>query len=223
MSSSSAILAHTSARVLEFESLRELLRGYTNSPLGANRVATLAPSNDRLWIERQHQMTEEIRAYRRVGGSFDFSQLLKIDDLLNKSRISGTALETSEIRDVVLVADRAAEWRRIVDEPPGAMRDSWRTIREFSEGILDFSGFLRGFRNKILPDGTLDDRASPELARIRRDIEKQKKQIQESLRGYLRRLAEGGSVQDELITIRGERFVIPVKIEQKRRVPAHHP
>ena len=42
--------------------------------------------------------------------------------------------------------------------------------------------------------------------------------IQESLRGYLRRLAEGGAVQDELITIRGERFVIPVKIEQKRRV-----
>ena len=42
--------------------------------------------------------------------------------------------------------------------------------------------------------------------------------IQESLRGYLRRLAEGGTVQDELITIRGERFVIPVKVEQKRRV-----
>ncbi|HEX3320426.1 MAG TPA: endonuclease MutS2 [Terriglobales bacterium] len=212
------IVAHTSARVLEFESLRELLRGYTNSPLGSNRVGSLAPSSDRSWIERQHQMTEEIRAYRRVGGSFDFSQLFEIDDLLNKSHISGTALETSEIRDVVLVADRAAEWRRIVQEPPAAMRDSWRMIRELSEGILDFSGFLRGFRNKILPDGTLDDRASPELSRIRRDIEKQKKQIQESLRGYLRRLAEGGSVQDELITIRGERFVIPVKIEQKRRV-----
>src|SRR5262249_55242212 len=40
----------------------------------------------------------------------------------------------------------------------------------------------------------------------------------ESLRGYLRRLSEGGAVQDELITIRGERFVIPVKVEQKRRV-----
>ncbi|MGB0042258.1 MAG: Smr/MutS family protein, partial [Terriglobales bacterium] len=61
-------------------------------------------------------------------------------------------------------------------------------------------------------------RASPELSRIRREIEKQKRQIQESLRGYLRKLAEGGTVQDELITIRGERFVIPVKVEQKRRV-----
>ncbi|MGB0037686.1 MAG: Smr/MutS family protein, partial [Terriglobales bacterium] len=78
---------------------------------------------------------------------------------------------------------------------------------------------LRAFRNKILPDGTLDDRASPELGRIRREIEKQKRQIQESLRGHLRKLAEGGTVQDELVTIRGERFVIPVKVEQRRRVP----
>jgi DNA mismatch repair protein MutS2 len=56
------------------------------------------------------------------------------------------------------------------------------------------------------------------LARIRREIDKQRRLIQESLRTYLRRLAEGGTVQDELVTIRGERFVIPVKIEQKRRV-----
>src|SRR5262249_1347130 len=59
---------------------------------------------------------------------------------------------------------------------------------------------------------------SPELARIRREIEKQKRSIQDSLRAYLRRLAEGGTVQEELVTIRGERFVIPVKTEQKRRV-----
>jgi len=84
--------------------------------------------------------------------------------------------------------------------------------------IENFSDFLGYFRNKIQPDGTLEDKASPELARIRREIEKQRRGIQESLRGYLRRLAEGGTVQDELITIRGERFVIPVKIEQKRRV-----
>ncbi len=91
-------------------------------------------------------------------------------------------------------------------------------MAELSSGIVDFSDFLRLFRNKIQPDGTLEDRASPELARVRREIERQKRTIQQSLQGYLRRLAEGGAVQDELITIRGERFVIPIKIEQKRRV-----
>ena len=98
------------------------------------------------------------------------------------------------------------------------MKSDWHGVRALSDQIVDFNDFLRGFRNKIQPDGTLDDKASPELSRIRREIERQKRSIQESLRGYLRRLAEGGTVQDELITIRGERFVIPVKVEQKRRV-----
>jgi DNA mismatch repair protein MutS2 len=211
-------LTHTSARVLEFESLRDLLRGYTSSPLGGGRIAALAPSHDRSWIEQQQQLTTEIREFRRVGGRFEFSGLLEAAELLDKARISGAALETTEIRDVVLVVDRAAEWREIVQSPPAAMKE-WIAVPKLSAAIPDFSEFLRSFRNKIQPDGTLEDRASPELARIRRDIDKQKRAIQESLRGYLRRLAEGGTVQDELVTIRGERFVIPVKIEQKRRVP----
>jgi DNA mismatch repair protein MutS2 len=206
-----------SARVLEFESFRELLHGYISSPLGDARLAVLAPSADTDWIENQQQLTAEIREYRRVGGRFDFSGLLDITSLLEKSCISGAALETTEIRDVVLVVDRIAEWREIVFNPPAAMKP-WNAVRELSSDIEDFSDFLRSFGNKILPDGTLDDRASPELSRIRREMEKQRRVIQESLRSYLRRLAEGGTVQDELITIRGERFVIPVKVEQKRRV-----
>ena len=214
----SSELVHTSARVLEFESLRELLRGYTSSPLGQARVAALAPSTDPTWIESQQQLTSEIREFRRVGGRFEFSALVDIYDLVEKSRIAGVALETTEIRDVILVVDRAAEWREIAHHPPAAMRSEWRRVHSLSAQIVDFSDFVRWFRNKIQPDGTLEDKASPELARIRRDMEKQRRAIQESLRGYLRRLAEGGTVQDELITIRGERFVIPVKIEQKRRV-----
>jgi DNA mismatch repair protein MutS2 len=153
-----------------------------------------------------------------VGGRFDFSGLLDVKKLIQKSRIAGAVLETTEIRDVVLVVDRAAEWREIALHPPVNMKTEWRRTRTLSEGVPDFTGFLRHFRNKIQPDGTLEDGASPALARIRRDIEKQRREIQQSLTGYLRRLAEGGTVQDELITIRGERFVIPVKIEQKRRV-----
>ncbi|HKM85969.1 MAG TPA: endonuclease MutS2 [Terriglobales bacterium] len=211
-------VTHTSSRLLEFETLRELLAGYSSSPLGQRRIAELLPSLNRAWIETQQQLTTEIREYRRVGGRFEFAGLPEVKKLIEKSRIAGAALETGEIRDVVLIADRAAEWREIVRQPPAAMRCDWGAVAALSNSIQDFTGFLRAFHNKILPDGTLDDRASPELSRIRREIEKQKRQIQDSLRGYLRKLAEGGTVQDELITIRGERFVIPVKVEQKRRV-----
>jgi len=211
-------LTHTSAGVLEFESLRDLLRGYAGSPLGTGRIQRLAPSLDRDWVEQQQQLTNEIREFRRVGGRFEFAGLLDISKLVDEARIAGAALETTHIRDLIVVVDRAAEWREIVMAPPAAMK-SWSAVPKISENIADFTAFLREFRNKIQPDGTLEDRASPELARIRREIDKQKRTIQESLRGYLRRLAEGGTVQDELVTIRGERFVIPVKVEQKRRVP----
>ncbi len=209
---------HNSARVLEFDALRELLRGYASSPLGDARVAVLAPAIDSDWIAEQQELTQEIREFRRVGGRFEFSGLLDVTKSVEKSRIAGVALETTEIRDVLLVVDRAAEWHEIVLHPPGNMRTEWRRTRTLSESIPEFTEFLRNFRNKIQPDGMLEDRASPELSRIRRDIEKQRRVIQESLRGYLRKLAEGGTVQDELVTIRGERFVIPVKIEQRRRV-----
>jgi DNA mismatch repair protein MutS2 len=211
-------LIHNSARVLEFDALRDLLRGYSSSPLGQARIGALTPSTDSAWIGEQHALTAEVREFRRVGGNFDFSGLLDVTTLVEKSRIAGAALETTEIRDVLLTVDRAAEWREIALHPPANMRTPWQRMRTLSEGVSDFTEFLRSFRNKIQPDGTLEDRASPELARIRREIEKQRRVIQESLRGYLRRLAEGGAVQDELVTIRGERFVIPIKIEQKRRV-----
>jgi DNA mismatch repair protein MutS2 len=218
MNSMSESLIHNSARVLEFDALRDLLRGYASSPLGHGRIASLAPSLDSAWIVEQQELAEEVREFRRVGGRLDFSGLLDITESIEKSRIRGAVLETTDIRDVVLVVDRAAEWREIALHPPANMRTDWQRVRTLSESIPDFAGFLLFFRNKIQPDGTLEDRASPELARIRREIEKQRRGIQESLRGYLRKLAEGGAVQDELITIRGERFVIPIRIEQKRRV-----
>jgi len=70
----------------------------------------------------------------------------------------------------------------------------------------------------IQPDGSLADNASPELGRIRREQERQQRLIEESLRAALRKLSSDGATQDDLITIRGERFVIPVRAELKRRI-----
>jgi DNA mismatch repair protein MutS2 len=212
-------LQFSSARVLEYDQFRTWLSGFAQSSLGHDRIDSLEPTTDRRWIETQHQLTSEIRAFLRAGGSFDFSGLTDPSDLLNKARIVGAALEIAEVREVLFVADKAAEWRFISLNPPANLKEEWPAVAELSARITDFDDLLHYFRNKLLPDGTLDDRASPELAKIRRETEKQRRHIQSTLQGYLRRLAEGGAVQEELITIRGERFVIPVKVEQKRRVP----
>jgi DNA mismatch repair protein MutS2 len=211
-------LQHASARVLEFDQFRDLLSAYVHSPLGKDRVARLLPSADRSWIARQQQLAAEARRYLYGGGRFEFSGLFDAGSQLAKAKIEGASLEINELRDIILLADKAAEWREIALHPPDSVKAEWSGMTELALHIADFTDLLRFFRNKILPDGTLDDRASPELGRIRREVEKQKRLIQDSLRGYLRRLAEGGAVQDELVTIRGERFVIPVKTEQRKRV-----
>jgi DNA mismatch repair protein MutS2 len=210
--------AHWSERLLEFDRVREILLGYCGSELGRQRVSTLSPSTDFQWIARQQELADEVRRFLQTGGSFEFHGVTDSRELLKKARIAGATLEIDELRAALLLADRADEWRAIALNPPASLEGGWPAVRELSEPLADFTLLLRFFRGKILPDGTLDDRASPELARVRREVERQKREIQTSLRSYLRHLAEGGAAQDELITIRGERFVIPVKVEQKRRV-----
>ncbi|MDQ2736864.1 MAG: Smr/MutS family protein, partial [Pseudomonadota bacterium] len=109
----------------------------------------------------------------------------------------------------------------VIDPPASGARYHWPGIADLSAPLLDhdLAPLLRLLRGKIEPDGSLNDDASPELRRIRRAMERQHRAIEESLRKSLRGLTEGGSTQDDLITIRGDRFVIPVKAEFKRKVP----
>ncbi len=155
------------------------------------------------------------------GGSFEFHGLFDPTLLLDKARIDGAALEATEIRDLLAIVERVAAWRNLIDPPPGSTRYEWPGIAALSAPLLhhDLAPLLRLLRGKIEPDGSLNDDASPELRRIRRAMERQHRAIEESLRKSLRGLSEGGSTQEDLITIRGDRFVIPVKAEFKRRVP----
>ncbi len=151
-----------------------------------------------------------------LGGLFDPITLT------DKARIEGALLEPEEIREPAVSggqhhhlagADRAPSgnvW-------PPSSPDS-KLLSQLPAGA-QLASLARSLRSRLNPDGSLSDNASPDLRRIRREMERQQRVIEESLRSTLRRLSEGGSTQEDLITIRGERFVIPVKSEHKRRIP----
>jgi DNA mismatch repair protein MutS2 len=219
-----APLAESSAISLEWPRLREHIATRTTSPLGRAWVSALEPSADLPWIETQHTRTGELRAMLTAGGSFDFNGLFDPTTLLDKSRIDGSALEALEILSLLAVAERVAAWRNLFASAESARNNglaSATSIAALTAPLFDhdLAPLLRALRGKIEPDGSLSDDASPELRRIRRAMERQHRAIEESLRKSLRSLASDGSTQDELITIRGDRFVIPVKSEFRRRVP----
>lgn len=206
---------------LQWELLRTRVAGRAQSELGKAVLLALEPAVDLSWIERQQGRTAEMRRLASGGVTFSFRGIYDVDDTLAKARIPGAALEAEELMRVLRHAERVEAWRTLVVEPPDAIRDAWPEIEALSSPLLghDLRALVRLLDGKFEPDGSLSDEASPELHRIRRALGRQHQAIEASLKRALQRLSDEGAVQDELITVRGDRFVIPVKVEARRRVP----
>ncbi len=215
-----APLVEASSAALEWPRLREHIAAKAVSPLGRAFTLALEPSTDLSWIESQQLRTADLRAFLNSGGSFDFHGLFDPTALLEKSRVSGTALEAIEVLQLLNIVERVAAWRNLFTSRETSSRLG-SAIRELSADLLphDLAPLLRTLRGKIEPDGSIADDASPELRRIRRAMESQHRAIEASLRRAARTLAQDGSTQQDIITVRGERFVIPIKAEFRRKVP----
>ncbi len=204
---------------LEWEPLLALVSGFAASPVGRQAILDLGPSTDEAWIALQHQLTGELRLLLDeqtsipVGGLFDPTQHAA------KAQIPGAALEANELQAIARLANDVASWQSLLHSPPARLIGKLSGLSQLSAAL---TGSLRplaeSIERTIQPDGSLADNASPELGRIRRDQERQQRQIEESLRAALRKLASECATQEELITIRGDRFVIPVRAELKRRI-----
>ena len=204
---------------LEWEPLLALVSGFAASPVGRQEILDLKPSTDEAWIALQNQLTGELRLLLEeqtsipVGGLFDPTQHAA------KAQIPGAALEANELQAIARLANDVASWQSLLQSPPARLVGKLFGLSQISSAL---TGSLRplaeSIERTIQPDGSLADNASPELGRIRREQERQQHVIEESLRTALRKLASEGSTQEELITIRGDRFVIPVRSELKRRV-----
>ncbi|MDE3187798.1 MAG: Smr/MutS family protein [Acidobacteriota bacterium] len=211
---------HADLAALEWEPLLSLVAGFAASPVGREAILSLRPSSDEEWITRQHQLTGEVRLILGeqisipLGGLFDPTQLAA------KAQIPDAALEAAELQAVARLANDVASWQSLLNSPPVRLVDKLPGLAALSAALATASlrPLAESIERKIQPDGSLADDASPKLGRIRRDQERQQRLIEESLRAALRKLSSDGATQDDLITIRGDRFVIPVRSELKRRV-----
>lgn len=204
---------------LEWEPLLALVAGFAASPVGRAALLGLRPSMDEVWIRRQHQLTGEIRLMLAEQVSIPLGGLFDPTELAAKARIPEVALESAELQAVARLAHDIAAWQALIDEPSARLAGKLPGLSEISAGLTQgLRTLAESIERKIQPDGSLADDASPELGRIRREQDRQRRAIEESLRAALRKLASDGATQDDVITIRGDRFVIPVRSELKRRV-----
>ena len=217
-----APVTHLDAAALEWQPFLGLLATYAVSRVGREAALALIPSTDQAWIDRQHQLVQELRLLLDAAAQIPLGGLFDPTQLADKSRIPGAALEPEELQAIGRLANDIGAWQSLLRNPPARATSTPGAIaglQELSAALTtDLRPLAESIDRKLLPDGSLADDASPELRRIRADQVRQQRVIEESLRSALRKLSSDGHTQDDLITIRGDRFVIPVKSELKRRV-----
>src|ERR1035438_288939 len=210
---------HADFAALEWEPLLGLIAGFAASPVGRQAILDLRPSTDEEWITRQHLLTGEVRLALQEQVSIPLGGLFDPTQLAAKAQIPGAVLEAGELQAVARLANDVASWQALLQSPPARLVGKLPGLSALSSALTtSLRPLAESIERNIQPDGSLADNASPELGRIRREQERQQRQIEESLRAALRKLSSDGATQDDLITIRGERFVIPVRAELKRRI-----
>jgi DNA mismatch repair protein MutS2 len=216
-----SVVEECSCEALEWSRLLELVGSFAHSSVAREWVLAMRPSRDSSWLDRQHELVSEMRLLVGQGAAPALGGLFDPTRLTDKARIQGALLEPEEIRDLLFLMDNITAWQALIESPPEAVAGQVTGLQALSllPAGAQLAHLTRSLRSRLNPDGSLSDNASADLRRIRREIERQQRVIEESLRSTLRRLSEVGSTQEDLITIRGERFVIPVKSEHKRRIP----
>jgi DNA mismatch repair protein MutS2 len=210
---------HADFATLEWEPLLPLIAGFSASPVGRAAILSLQPSTDEAWIARQHRLTGEIRLMLTEQVSIPLGGLFDPTQLAAKARIPEAALEADELQAVARLANDVASWQSLLQSPSARLVGKLPGLSELSSTLTtSLRPLAETIERTIQPDGSLADNASPELGRIRREQERQQRLIEESLRSALRKLSSDGATQDDLITIRGDRFVIPVRAELKRKI-----
>jgi DNA mismatch repair protein MutS2 len=206
-------VSRTAQDVLEFDKIRELLRFRGTSALGSQAIDALQFRTDRAVLEVEFAHIREAGEWLRLGRDLGFGGLADPSDWLAQIEGPGIALEARQLL-------HAASLLEIV----GWLRVQFREeVQKFpllaaqAGSVGDFRDVLAAIKRCILPSGDISDDASPALRRIRIAIAQTRDSLQKALKQILRsRNAESG---EDYVTLRNDRFVIPVRSENRRSVP----
>jgi DNA mismatch repair protein MutS2 len=208
--------------ILEFDRLLDLLRRRTTCAPGRRAVEALSFSEDRAALDAAFALIAESQAYLNDGGELGFGSLADPAAWLAELEAPASVLTPPMLLDAASLADTAAALRDAFREngragsaaAPAARRYPLLSARAAS--VADLRPLAVAIRRAILPTGEIADDATPELKRIRGAMGHTRQTIQKTLERMLR--TRGGDSGEDYVTLRNDRFVIPVRASEQRQV-----
>ena len=201
-------------RVLEFTKIRDRLASKAMTDMGRERCEALVPSSNMTEIQRMQAETEEATVILQYVGA---SPLVPFSDVRASLTLAekGATLSPKALLEVAALMQSARAARKALDTE----RDNTPILKELAQRLSKLHNVEQDITNAIISEDEIADRASNELMDIRRHLRGANERIKEKLNQMIRSSTFQKYLQDPIVTMRNDRYCLPVKAEYRGSVP----
>ncbi|SMG54583.1 endonuclease MutS2 [Paenibacillus aquistagni] len=199
-------------KTLEYEKILQALSKHASTSLGAEAALDLKPSSELDEVNRRLQATDEALTVDRLKGGAPFAGVTDIRPAVKRARIGGI-LNPDELWNISALTNASRRLTRYID----SVHEDHpvEILHDMVETLSDQKPLEDAIRRCIDDQGEVMDQASAELASTRRDLRIGETRIREKLESLVRSSSTSKMLQEQLVTIRNDRYVIPVKQEYR--------
>lgn len=199
-------------RTLEFTKVIHQLMDNASSSLGREKIEQLAPTSDLNEARSRQQLTFEGYTVLRLKGSVPFGGIRDIRRSLSRAKL-GASLNTGELLDVAGTVYGGWRLRRYIEAL--LEQQDLPMLNELIQQIERLQKVEEEINDCIDEHGVVMDSASPALGQVRSQIRATEGRIKDRLENIIRSTSYQKMLQENIVSIRGDRYVIPVKQEYR--------
>lgn len=199
---------------LEFDQIRRRLQRFAISGLGEAMVAACTPITDRVRLEREHARVAEMRCLLESEDSIPIQDIRDVRSSLKRCTVANTRLDPLEFVELLHTLQASRALRSYFS----THRDLSPLLQEFTESLFVDKLLERHIELTVDGTGRLLDTASKRLRQLREDIIAHQEMLRKQCAKILRAVADKDFTQDDILTQRDGRMVIPLKAEHKRKI-----
>ena len=199
-----------SLAALEWPRVLEALRERLSCPYGESALVAMAPLTKPGAVRHAMARITELKRLREQQGALGFAAVAELGPLLERASRQGR-LEVQELADVLATQRAALRMRALLLIP-----DDAPTLSEFAQRLHPERELCDTLDRALTPAGELNEQHFPKLAALRDELYARREAVQRRLEGILRDERIASAFQDRIFTLRGMRYVLPVKVDFNR-------
>ncbi|MFQ4178985.1 endonuclease MutS2 [Clostridioides difficile] len=205
-----------SLRVLEYNKIIDLLKKKASSSLGLKYIENLVPNTDFVEVKSMLEETSEAQSIIIKRGSVGLEGIHDIEDKVKRAYI-GASLDSGSL---IMIADTLRVARRLRNSLSSSDEEDFNypIIQSLSNSLYVYKDIEDQIYNAIISEVEISDNASSTLRDIRRRIAQKNQSIRSKLNSIISSTTYQKYLQDAIISLRGDRFVVPVKAEYRSQV-----